>query len=213
MSDRPIIFSDAMVRAILDGSKTQTRRILKPQPWQFSEDRETWMWRNRFGYEFPLTEHAACVEMGSQLWVREAWSVWLAADLPCINYRASCGTGKDGLPEIHPITPEQYFRYERKTKKAPMWRSPIHMPRWASRITLTVTNVHVQRVQEISEADAWAEGVQAIGCTRWESEGRHRFAGLWEEIHGEGAWDANPWVSAITFTAEARNIDAEMQAP
>lgn len=193
MADRPIIFSDAMVRAILDGSKTQTRRVIKPQP-----------------------RHGICMAAtleGDRLWVREAWAVWLAADLPCISYRSSCGTGKDGLPEIHPITPERYFRYERKTKKAPMWRSPIHMPRWASRITLTVTDVRVQRVQEISEADAWAEGVQARGCTRWESEGRDRFAGLWEQIHGEGSWDANPWVAAITFTAEARNIDAEMQAP
>ena len=99
-------------------------------------------------------------------------------------------------------------------------RSPIHMPRWASRITLTVTDVRVQRLQEISQDDAIAEGIEFrpdSGWATWNSDGSMRCGGspmpidayrcLWTNINGTGAWDENPWVAAYTFTVERHNID------
>ena len=95
------------------------------------------------------------------------------------------------------------------------WRPSIHMPRWASRLTLTVTDVRVQRLQEISEEDARAEG--AYPCEGGWSYGGSPLAGttargafycLWNSLHGPDAWSANPWVCALTFTVDRRNIDA-----
>ncbi len=87
--------------------------------------------------------------------------------------------------------------------------APIHMPRWASRLTLTVTDVRVQRLQEISEADAEVEGVELAVFPDWPvTTFRGAYRGLWESLHGPGAWAENPWVAAITFTIECRNIDA-----
>ncbi|MEH7827630.1 hypothetical protein [Gemmobacter denitrificans] len=92
------------------------------------------------------------------------------------------------------------------------WRPSIHMPRWASRITLTVTDVRVQRLQQISEADAVAEGVSPISepnDLKWEHYSPHgvAFAALWNSLHGHGAWEANPWVVVPTFTVAHGNID------
>jgi hypothetical protein len=98
------------------------------------------------------------------------------------------------------------------------WQPSIHMPRWASRLTLTVTEVRVQRLQEISEADAMAEGAP---CCTTDGEGAFfedakrgthvcGFAGLWNSLHGPDAWAANPEVVALTFTVEQRNIDAAL---
>ena len=91
------------------------------------------------------------------------------------------------------------------------WRYPIHMPRWASRLTLTVTDVRVQRVQEISEDDARSEGFGSL-ITTVDKLGpsitaRDGFREIWNSIHGPGAWDANPWVAAISFTVHRCNID------
>lgn len=116
------------------------------------------------------------------------------------------------------------------------WKTPhlklrpsIHMPRWASRLTLTVTEVRVQRLQDISEADAWAEGCiqgdaddvggffpaeephhSGIGYQGWDCA-RDWYADLWESLHGDGAWDANPWVAAVSFTVVKGNIDEVAQ--
>ena len=183
--DRPIIFSSPMVRALLDGRKTQTRRALNPQP----ETLPNGFAGSRLPYAF-----------GDRLWVREAidkvsepGDVFYRAD-----YEAAHGNSGQGLG----------------------WKSSIHMPRWASRITLTVTEVRVQRLQEISEADAVAEGIfhrpsdfypQGV-WTHGGDEGWHTpeaaYRHLWNSLHGPDAWDENPWVVAITFTTERRNIDA-----
>lgn len=210
MTDRPIIFSAPMIRALLDGRKTQTRRILKPQP---MEDRGMWFWR-----DFAFCDKSFVISSGQEiarqiryapgdcLWVRETWkphSIYAdraPRDIPNskIFYRADDGYAPSNMK----------------------WVPPIHMPRWASRLTLIVESVKVERLQEISEEDAWAEGIEAVdGLFDDEiraladeygisiEDARTTFAALWESIRGKRAWAANPWVIAISFRVVKANID------
>ena len=187
MTDRPMTFKDPMVRALLAGTKTQTRRVLKPAADVLGNSDAMWpvyLGGRRIGTSVS-PDRAAPYAPGDRLWVRETWGMkW-----------------PDPKPE-HVI-------YRADSHELGGWRSPAHMPRWASRLTLTVTDVRMQRVQEISEADAVAEGVEPVlvppdggSCPHVEG-----FAALWSCIHGPDAWDANPWVAALTFTVERRNID------
>lgn len=194
-----------MVRAILDGSKTQTRRVVKPQPARAMAGAspvpvgtEDWVW------PYPKAPHAACIsnrpngpdgwskhcpygQPGDRLWVRETYDPIYGHDgrLIEVDYHATYEHG-------HRMGDHLGFK-----KK---WRPSIHMPRTASRITLEVTGVRVERLQAISEADARAEGVEGdshpgafIGTCRG------NFARLWESLNGAGSWDANPWVWVIEF--------------
>ena len=208
MKERPILFSAAMVRAILAGKKTQTRRIVKPQPSNVCTDYwrvvastrrsmiDTWIPRggvpNEFG-EFPKRgKHVRCPYgvPGDRLWVRECWGLFDTQpsdgpDRAHVFYRATDGNRRE-------------LRYQ-------LWRSSIHMPRWASRITLEVVAVRVERLQDISNNDAIAEGCNG---ERWldpdGSEGRgvepwEQFRELWESINGTESWSANPWVWVVEF--------------
>jgi len=185
MPDRPIIFSAPMVRALLDGRKTQTRRVLKPQP----DSRGRGFLDSKLPYS-----------PGDRLWVREAF--WTCEACGYLNH--AVGANNSGTAGRHCCASCDALLPKAK-------RSPIHMPRWASRLTLTVTDVRVQRVQDISAADAIAEGIapaansMTIDCDTLNP--RDSFASLWNSIHGPGAWDANPWVAAITFTVRKGNID------
>ena len=171
MKERPILFNTDMVRAILDGRKTQTRRIVKPQPLEGGKVDSTWI--------RPFAK-------GQRLWVRESWAWYpLDHDPTCVIYRAD-------YPHGTPCPPE----YER-------WRPCIHMPRWASRILLEVTAVRVERLQDISEADAQAEGATGqcpVGNLRIYNEAplAYHFAQIWEQAH-PNTWDQNPWVWVIDF--------------
>jgi hypothetical protein len=184
MTERPIIFSAPMVRALLEGRKTQTRRILKPQP----DTKGRGFLDSRLPYA-----------RGDRLWVREAW-----APLESLTH---------GDPGPQALADRGFYRADNSTVDGEIsrWRSPIHMPRWASRITLAVTEVRVQRLQEISEADAVAEGCREGYVTiegineGWSA--RTAFRDLWNQIHGPAAWDANPWVCAISFEVHRHNID------
>lgn len=174
MSEKPIIFSGPMVRAILAGTKTQTRRV-DPKA-VFDAD-------------------LARYQPGDRLWVRETWK----RDAWCGRIIAVDGTIKDlGLVSIHYAADasEQCRRYT-ATPPEPSdhWRPSIFMPRWASRITLEVTDVRAQRLQEISAEDAKAEGMES--CTPYD-----QFRALWDSINGKRtgcAWGDNPWVWAYTF--------------
>ena len=207
MKERPILFSAPMVRAILAGTKTQTRRALAPDLFMSSGGAVV-----RMASAGPATtgiREAHCPywrEPGDRLWVRETWREWSDA---AWHYAA------DGL-----VLPKQRDRElaEFLAQRAPFtwesytWRPSIHMPRWASRITLEVTGVRVERLQDISEADATAEGTPCYVCDR-PMDGRseddchcfHRRAAasdyrmLWESINGPGSWDANPWCWVIEF--------------
>lgn len=222
MTDRPIIFSVPMVRALLDGRKTQTRRLLKlagriPEyigPKGCMDDPTCWGWENSDGgyitVEGDDKDHppgwrngwrdwSGAFAPGDRLYVREAYRCngW-ATDLATIFYRASVGDGYTAMCEQYPVAGKKALTVDGK------WRPSIHMPRWASRLTLTVTEVRVQRLQEISEADAVAEGVS----DKWSDSRRYGFSALWDSLHGPEAWDANPWVVAVSFDVALRNIDA-----
>lgn len=204
MVDRPILFSGPMVLALLDGCKTQTRRIVKPQPDQLLEGQLPKQLR---------------IGVGDRLWVRETLAC-------CIDwglfYDAHGGIGPS---EEHFLRDERadaiVERYSRDDET--LWNVPsIFMPRWASRLTLTVTDVRVERLRDITEADAVSEGcfkgkasgrvfssaaAMHFGGDEW-ANARDWYADLWDNINGEGAWETNPWIAAYTFTVERRNIDA-----
>ena len=212
MKERPILFSAPMVRAILDGSKTQTRRVVKPVGkddsfalvdygdgwWPYrSDDGESSIRAD--GNETPIS--CPYGKKGSRLWVRETWQA--------VN-------GNDRARHIvtHPAPDRGWIEYAatpRTDEPAYKWRPSIHMPRWASRITLEITDVRVERLNSISEADARAEGAPGYeegidapppdeDC-EWSYYASYRR--LWERINGSGSWDANPWVWVVQFKRAA----------
>ena len=206
MTDLPILFSGPMVRALLEDRKTQTRRSLKFQPAPgISIVRKTirpidatpyHAFERRSVYGNYAGELDIRIKRGDRLWVREAWRCngW-ATDVATIFYRASEGDGYTAMCEQYPVAGKAYLR------PTASWRPSIHMPRWASRLTLIVTDVRVERLQDISEADAKAEGIDDRDVVCGYSE-------LWDQINGNGAWEANPWVVAYTFRVIKANIDA-----
>ena len=212
MRERPIIFSAPMVRAILEGRKTQTRRIIKPQPhapstkWGDVEECESnpGEWFQWFDGGDKTETFVAPYRVGDVLWVRESFRAWTYSD-PHIQYRAG-GIGFQGDERCYTIggmTAKEAQRELDTGKDSPTWRPPIHMPRWAARIRLRVTGVRVERVQSISAADIRAEGLVSEG----ESFGEklHRtfeeawFVQLWDSIHGRGAWERDDWVWVYEF--------------
>lgn len=183
--ERPILFNGAMVRAILDGSKTQTRRVCKGQR-ELSNNHDFQLDRCPYG------------KSGDRLWVRETWSKSKQPYLSGhIFYRADGETNGKQFALSY---------VERESK----WRPSIHMPRWESRILLEVTNVRVERLQDISEEDARLEGITCGGCLNCggnescscedpKPDARDSFIWLWESINGQGSWIYNPWVWVIEF--------------
>ena len=192
MKERPILFSGPMVRAILSGVKTQTRRVIKPQPVQYN--RPDWPcthgWREvpqMGGWEISwnndsmtaaeaIGEYCPYGKTGDQLWVRETWRV-------NGNAHDYARAGKESV----------FYRADEDWNVDAGWRPSIFMPRWASRITLEVTDVRVERLQNVSHEDGRAEGFDSLDG----------FALLWDRINekrGYG-WHANPWVWAVEFRA------------
>ncbi len=217
MADRPILFSGPMVRALLAGTKTQTRRFIKLQPFidqmgNFcAPDRQGKIWNyGQSARGLPdINNFAACelrIKQGDRLWVREHWRTGGANDHLAPRALA---------PEwAHPI---EYFADQTDLRNG-RFRQGMHMPRWASRLTLSVTDVRVERLQDCSEEDAAAEGVKPWHHGEWFDAGfggveskkvpaRTLYAALWDEINGKGAWEANPWVAVYTFTVQQGNID------
>lgn len=199
VKERPILFSGPMVRALLDGRKTQTRRVAKTfAPVEFNphDDREYVLWHAakavaRVPARNPHEEadlRMACPygEPGDRLWVRETFC---SGDM---------GPVRPGCPIA--------YRADHECTPGP-WTPSIHMPRWASRITLAVTSVRVERLQEITTAEIRAEGVDdgrtnPKMCARHDASMRMAFESLWDSINGKRpgcSWDANPWVWVIGF--------------
>lgn len=175
MKERPILFSAPMVRAILDGRKTQTRRVVKGEALRWLNDGFT----PKFvaDYQNRLCPYG---KPGDHLWVRETFHT---VDGHSAFYRADYEHNPKGDKE-HGI----------------VWTPSIHMPRWASRISLKIIGVRVERLQDISEKDAWAEGCEGFDDdVSGGKSGYCEYAELWEEINGKGSWDANPWVWVIKF--------------
>lgn len=214
MADRPMLMSAPMVRAILDGTKTQTRRIVKPQPTGFIGGPGVIMPNGAPAALIPMDDTVApfgrqivCPygQPGDQLWVREAHAI-----VPRTAYARSEGVQQTLRPD-DPCEHDAAIYREgwTRSKGGFSWRPSIHMPRWASRITLEITSVRVERLQDISEADAKAEGAgEAFDTVDGFVEhdlGNHRdgFAKLWTEINGPESWAANPWVWALDFKRAA----------
>lgn len=209
MKERPILFSGPMVRAILDGRKTQTRRVVKLPPhikhheldltrmqdgypdgvrpiWGDDEEPNLFSTRNPFG------------KPGDHLWLKETWRQYSRSECACYD---DCQCPPSGTV---------FYRADHDEEIK--WRPSIFMPRWASRITLEITGVRVERLQEISEEDAKKEGIESEGGDpkMWKSynpklgwlsvdDPAMSYRTLWESINGPGSWDANPWVWVIEF--------------
>lgn len=199
MRDKPIIFSAPMVRALMDGRKTQTRRLLT----------------SRFGPPYERADDLDCVrfEIGDRLYVREAHYLTDDGDNEQAVYAADADDVAAHLAEVSNLQ-RRYPQID--WSKHLRLRPSIHMPRWASRLTLTVTDVLVQRLQEISGQDSIAEGVECDTCTAMKSSACHgkgcfaskdAYRNLWNSLHGPDAWAANPWVVAVSFTVQRGNID------
>jgi hypothetical protein len=193
--DRPIIFSGPMVRALLDGRKTQTRRLAWRDPHEGGPadglERRPSSWRK--------------VQPGDRLWVRErCWSDYQGADGNGVRYQAD-GEWIKATDEERWAALDCYAhaRHPDNATNTGQLVPSIHMPRWASRLTLAITDVRVQRLHEISEADAQAEGTTPFG--EYRPSHISAFRSLWNHLHGFGAWDANPEVLALTFTVARRS--------
>lgn len=203
--DAPILFADPMIRAILreieapGTGKTETRRVL-PAKLQAQFDRVGEAIIRRHPHQEGLRWRT-----GMRLWVREAW----ATDAPDLD---SCqrGVESDG-PAYGPYYRATASKFDLASLR---WRPSIHMPRWASQITLDVAEVCVERLQDITEDGAKREGTREPSLRNLGGElaqaawcEKQVFMRLWEHLHGPGAWDANPWVAAIRFVPHPRNID------
>lgn len=234
MTDHPTLFSGAMVRANNDGRKTQTRRLLTPKNLRIwtggldyggkfvKTDASTFAAAMNNARDFRFVGHTLSwvtdpashqrtavmaqwqgklsIAIGDRLWVRESWRALLEAD-------------KAAPSELRPHAPITY-----EANGSPFegrLRASMHMPRWASRTTLIVEAIRIERLQDISEADAKAEGLEWIAPTfgvsgiasTWNSDPVASYAALWNHINGSGAWEENPWVIAYTYRVIRRNID------
>lgn len=206
MKARAMLFSAPMVRAILKGRKTQTRRVVKPAGavdvvrFIGADNQPT----GEFGWcPHPcyIEKHIRCPygQPGDRLWVRETFAVSeVGALLQGCWYRATQDDFVASLPES---------LRENAEPPGGKWKPSIFMPRWASRITLGVTGVRVERLQDISEQQAHDEGVDNFMCAAAVGKSPYKagpatimgFAHLWESINGPGSWNANPWVWVIEF--------------
>jgi hypothetical protein len=242
MTDHPILFSAPMVRALLAGNKTQTRRMLTRSrvevsaPWALLDwqSDEAWVDPGLGGGAYLKVPHVdgetqhrvvPRVRIGDRLWVRETWAALNFGDYtPTNNHISDVRFAATDSVAGLPVDVRGY-----------PWKPSIHMPRWASRLTLTVTDVRIERLQDISEADAIAEGVchfvedgdphkwgvasfarAAIVAAKYGSSVK-AFSHLWDAVQqpkrvseytAPGSWVSNPWVIATSFSVAQRNIDA-----
>lgn len=214
MTERPILFSGAMVRAILEGRKTVTRRAIKHQPdvpvtdaiprrdYPHGPATVDWYWRPQHGHLNGVPSHGwdfKCPygEPGDRLWVRETWACVGNTDPGYLVYRATYPAClPPGLEQVPADIREAGYR----------WRPSIHMPRANSRILLEITAVRVERLQDITRSDIRAEGLVCPPELRSDDVSPNyrdwypaAWRELWESINGPDSWTANPWVWVVEF--------------
>lgn len=219
MREKPILFSGPMVRAILDGTKTQTRRVLKTQPPLLGRIRHAWFNAPIYGFtdeDIPAASwwKIKCPygQPGDRLWVRETWGTGsrphpIRGTDEGIEYRADqyFVDEIESLPLCTECVPADF-----ELDSVPSgWRPSIFMPRWASRITLEVTGVRVEQLQDIGEADARAEGAKSMdivtGRQTLDPDSRQgsyvaHYREIWDSINAKTApWASNPWVWVVEF--------------
>ncbi|HIH9761299.1 TPA: hypothetical protein ACYU6X_002744 [Klebsiella pneumoniae] len=220
MKERGMIFNAEMVRAILDGRKTQTRRPIKWKQTRFTEigEREDggyWPWSEDAEHACDFWHPCPFGAVGDRIWVRETWATLGNEDGCCVDwegklckgdersaariYRASCEQ-RPGDYGLWSIPDDAYWKPHTKEHKFEgAWRPSIHMPRWASRILLEITNVRVERLQSITLGDICKE----VGCGLYDfrpaTYGFQVWEELWKSIYGAENWQANPWVWVISF--------------
>ncbi|HHT0446928.1 TPA: hypothetical protein ACTW57_002269 [Klebsiella michiganensis] len=209
MKERGMIFNGEMTRAILDGRKTQTRRIVKGtegavkfcKEWDINGEEVFVVLgeKDHTGMN-PVLGAISCPlgDVGDRIWVRETWAEAGASAPDLKLYRANY---PEHVPSYYEnVPPANEIR----------WTPSIHMPRWASRILLEITDVRVERLNAISEEDARAEDIidggclncgepEPCGCANPEPDATDAFAYLWQSIYGQENWNANPWVWVIEF--------------
>lgn len=196
MKERPILFSAPMVRALLAGTKTQTRRAVKPQPRILAG--ELLCWKDDALTDDQMGKRCPYGQPGDRLWVREAWLDLQGTGIERV-------TGDPSRYAYAADTPSGSHGDECRKTYGLKWRPSIHMPRAASRITLEITGVRVERLQDISEADAQAEGCSLEFMTPTGDDSGSAIYGpggyleLWESINGARSWEANSWVWVIEF--------------
>ena len=205
ITERGMIFNAEMVRALLSGRKTQTRRIIKPQPEATLSGSLSGKWLSRplNGLLLPKIEdiaiHCPFGVVGDRIWVRETFQG------PLFDYDLMDSYCKDPTPFEKP----EFCVYKADGVPAPefydaddelhcCWRPSIHMPRWASRILLEITNVRVERLKSISDGDAIREGCSTADMKSGDCVA-DVFARLWASIYGDESWNSNPWVWVIDF--------------
>ena len=221
--ERPILFSGPMVRTILAGRKTVTRRIMNPQPTGTAgkvwPDEDRWQWPSALARTMVDINEARSLSpygcRGDRLWVRETWRYhgWTEDGAPWIKYAADDSTRlveripdewSDRLADIWAdLSDDANMAIDGRAADR-KWRPSIFLPRWASRITLEVVGVRVERLQEIDADDVLAEGVDVpcdgeCGATPC-AIAIPRFVALWDGINGDRAsWASNPWVWRVEF--------------
>jgi hypothetical protein len=204
MKTRPILMNAEMVRATLEGRKTQTRRIIKGPEWFEGHSIGYKVYRDWEKDKGADGSYSRCIcardggeqrrcpygEPYDQLWVRETWGLVRSEDKNLkVRYAAD---GKLG-PVVYgkKVPPNLFKNWTERNSPS------IHMPRWASRLTLEITEVSVERLQDITNQDAKAEGAPVTGYD--DDTVLNHFHDLWESIHGSGSWDQNPWIWVIGF--------------
>lgn len=228
MKERGMIFNSEMVRAILAGRKTQTRRVIANigndncLPLQKRTKTKDGIYTHVM--DSPIYGLCPFGKTGDRIWVRETWSDVNLEGIPAVAYRAD-GDVCSLMEDKSLLDDDGAFNYDdaRVTKYhfsawysdlidgvEGNWHPSIHMPRWASRILLEITDVRVERLNAISEEDARAEGIidggclncgepDPCGCANPEPDATDAFAYLWQSIYGQENWNANPWVWVIEF--------------
>ncbi|HEE0498891.1 TPA: hypothetical protein R6320_001275 [Klebsiella pneumoniae] len=219
MKERGMIFNGEMVRAILDGRKTQTRRPIKWKQTRFTEigereDGSKWPWSEDAEHACDFWHPCPFGAVGDRIWVRETFTGHYLDDDQIQDI-------KDGRDKASSLC-EYRADYPDGYQAADGWTPSIHMPRWASRILLEITDVRVEQLNAISPEDAESEGLERTNFTgfgdepglpsypepdvyfdplkkQWKEYPPEAFAGLWESIYGEESWKANPWVWVIEF--------------
>ncbi|WP_462217512.1 hypothetical protein [Klebsiella variicola] len=204
ITERGMIINAEMVRAILDGRKTQTRRPIKWKQTRFTEigereDGSKWPWSEDAEHAFDFWHPCPFGSVGDRIWVRETFQGPLfdfdlmdsyCKDSTPFEKSEFCVYKADGVP-----APEFY---DADDELHSCWRPSIHMPRWASRILLEITDVRVERLKSISDRDALREGCSAADMKSGDCVA-DVFARLWASIYGSDSWNANPWVWVIEF--------------